>query len=544
MRSAAQAIVWEICAKNRWSLIFAFGLIPFCALLSFIAGPNHELVKTVHVFCVIATFVSIIWVCSYTANDSRGRFSGFPSWMYTLPLRTSALVLCPMLLGFVLTLAAVVAWEFTISRYWDAPFELKYIGWHALLFIGTLFSTQALIWSLHRFRWVRVAALVATMFAFLYVGLVGHISRFSHGAVFWFAGVFLAIPIAFAGAVAGVERDRRGRWQGWTGRLLEHLLDLIPRRGGVFASPARAQLWFEWRRKVLFLITVFGAVMALSMCLFPMGAALYLRPVETMFHFSYPFILMTIFGGAIGSTIAKSDPWSPELNVHPIIAARPLSTCALVFAKMKAAAAAIFLGWALFSILLVPVIALHGHIYSWSAEAANFWPDFPTNFPNFWRWVSNPIVVLALVVATWHTVIQSMAVALAGNKQRMVMSAWKGMLVLAIVVSMAVWLYKNRAWVDPFLRFVPWFTAVMMGLKFWGTVRAFVTVKRFVARRDFFVLLGLWVITALLVVAAGFFAHITQGMPAALLWMLVLWQFFPSGEIPQCVAALAGNRHR
>jgi hypothetical protein len=544
MRSPAQAIVWEICAKNRGWLLFAFGLIPFCALLSFIAGPDHELVKMVHVFCVIATFISLIWVCSYTANDSRGRFSGFPSWMYTLPLRTSVLVLCPMLLGFVFTLLAVVAWEFTISRYWGVPFELKHLGWHALLFVGTLFSVQALVWSLHRFRWIRIWALVTMIFAFLYVGLVGHVFKFSHGVVWWFAGVFLSILLAVAGAITGVERDRREGWQGWTGRLLEYLLDLIPRRSGAFESPARAQLWMEWRRKGLFVVTVFGVSMALSMCLFPLGAALYLLPVETMFHFSYPFFLIIVFAGITGGAIAKSDAWSPELGIHPIVATRPLSTCALVFSKMKAAAVATCLGWVLFAVLLVPVIGLHGRMYSWSDEALRFWPDFSTNFPNFWRWVSNPIVVLALVAATWHTVIQSMSVTLTGNKRRIMMSAWQGMIVLALVIGGALWLYRNRSWIDPFLRFLPWFTVAMMGLKGFGAVRAFTAVRLLVSRRDFFVLVGLWSITASLVLAAGIFAHITHGMPAALLWSLVLWQFFPSGEIPQCVVALSSNRHR
>jgi len=544
MHSPAQAIVWEICAKNRWALLLAFGLIPFCALLWTIVGPGHEIVKVVHVFCVMATFVSLIWVCSYTANDSRGRFSGFPSWMYTLPLRTSALVLCPMLLGFALTVVGVLAWEFTTSRCWGAPFELKYVGWHTLLLVGTLFSVQALVWSLHRFRWIRVVALVAGIFAFLYVGLVGHTFNFSGGAGVWFGGVSLTIPLAIAGAVAGVERDRRGGWQGWTGRLLEHLLDLIPHRSGAFASAARAQLWFEWRRKGFFLVAVFAVPMALSMCLFPLGAALYLRPVETLFHFSYPFILMIIFTGVIGSAIAKSDLWSAELGIHPIVATKPLSTSALVFAKMKAAAAVTCLGWLLFSILLVPVILLHGHLYSWSDQAPRFWTDFTTDYPKFWRWVSNPIVVLALVVATWHTVIQSMMMALTGDKRRIVRSTWQGMIVLAIVIGSAVWLYKHRPWVDPFLRFLPWFTLAMMGLKAFETVRTFVAAKALVSQRDFFVLMGLWTLVALLVLAAGIFAHIANGLPAALLWLLVLWQFFPSGEIPACVIALTSNRHR
>src|ERR1041384_8579903 len=113
MRSPAQAIAWEICVRNRWALLFAFGLIPFCALLRWVVPPGHELVKVIHTLSAIMTMTSLVWVGSYTANDSRGRFAGFPSWMYTLPLRTSALVICAMLVGCVLMLAAVIAWEFT-----------------------------------------------------------------------------------------------------------------------------------------------------------------------------------------------------------------------------------------------------------------------------------------------------------------------------------------------------------------------------------------------------------------------------------------------
>jgi hypothetical protein len=86
--------------------------------------------------------------------------------------------------------------------------------------------------------------------------------------------------------------------------------------------------------------------------------------------------------------------------------------------------------------------------------------------------------------------------------------------------------------------------AVMMALKAFGTVRAFIAVRSLVSRRDFFVLLGLWIPVAGLVMAAGIFAHLAHGLPASLLWLLVLWQFFPANEIPGCVIALTGNRHR
>src|SRR5436190_8128575 len=106
MRSPAQAITWEICRRNRWALLLAFGLIPFSALLRLMVGPGHEMINVLQVFSIVATFTSLVWAFSYTANDVRGSFSGFPSWMYTLPMSTSALVLCPMLFGAMLMLLA------------------------------------------------------------------------------------------------------------------------------------------------------------------------------------------------------------------------------------------------------------------------------------------------------------------------------------------------------------------------------------------------------------------------------------------------------
>jgi hypothetical protein len=544
MRSPAQAIVWEICAKNRGWLLFAFGLIPFCALCEWVTPPGHESIGALQGFSAVATFVSLIWICSYTANDSRGHFSGFPSWMYTLPMRTSSLVIWPVLLGVALTLVATVAWEFTIAVYWSRPIEGPRLAWHALLFVATLVSAQALIWSLHRFRWIRVVALVATMYGFLYVALVGPFSKFPGGEARWFGGVFAVAVVAVVGAIAGVTRDRRGQWRGWTGKLLELVLDFVPRRSGTFASRASAQLWFEWRRKGVFLAAAFGVTMALFVFTYPLSAALYLGTIQTLVNFSGPFFGMILFAGAIGNAIAKADAWSPDLSVHPTVATRPLSTASLAFAKMKCAAAVTAFGWILFSILLVPVIATSSHMNWPSEQALGFWRDFSINYPRFWQWLTNPIVILALVVATWHTMVQSMAVVLTGNRWRIVFSVWQGMIVLGLVIGCAMWLYKDPSWRGLVLQILPWFTAAVMAFKLFGTARAFLKVGTLVSRKDFLVLVGLWTLVAILVLTAGIFADVAHGLPASLLWLLVLWQFFPSGEIPQCVVALTRNRHR
>lgn len=544
MRSPARAITWEICARNRRPLLVAFGLIPFCGLLRVIVPSGHEIIDMVQVFSAIATFVSIIWISSYTANDVRGRFSGFPSWMYTLPLRTSSLVIRPVLLGVVLMFIAVVAWEFTICVGWKRPFVPMFLLWHLLLAVGTLVSVQALIWSLHRFRWIRIVALVAVLYGFLYVALVGHAWKFSGGAIFWFGGVALSIPLAIAGAIAGVERDRRGQWQGWTGQLMEKFLDSVPHRHGAFASASRARFWFEWRRKGFFAVVAFGFIVALCVFTYPLSAALYLGPVEVLMNFSGPFIGMIFIAGTIGTALAKSDAWSPELTVHPIAAARPSSTAAIVFAKMQSALAVTILGWALFALLLVPVILFSGAMNWPSDDAHHFWRDFPMNYSRFWRWLTSPVVILALIAATWHTIVQSMSVILTGNRRYINLRLWQGIIMITAVVGCTLWLVKHPWQTARFLKVLLWFTVAIMLLKAYGTVRAFRAVKPLVSRRDFLVLAGLWNLIALLVLSAGLFAQAMDGLPVAILWALVLWQFFPSEEIPVSVIALHGNRHR
>jgi len=253
---------------------------------------------------------------------------------------------------------------------------------------------------------------------------------------------------------------------------------------------------------------------------------------------------MVFVAGIIGNSIAKSDLWTRELAFHPIAATRPSSTAGGVFAKMKAALGAVLLGWTLFAILLIPVIASSSRMEWPSEQALRFWQDFSANYPRYWRWLSNPLVILALIAATWHTVVQAMSVVLTGNKRRILLNAWQGIIVMMLVGGCVVWLVKDPSKVDVFLRILPWFLTAVMVLKTYGTARAFMAVKTLVSHRDFLILAGLWLLVAMLMLTAGFLAHFAYGLPVSVLWTFVLWQFFPSGEIPQCVVALNANRHR
>jgi len=52
-----------------------------------------------------------------------------------------------------------------------------------------------------------------------------------------------------------------------------------------------------------------------------------------------------------------------------------------------------------------------------SDQALRFWKEFAVNYPKYWHWLTNPLVLLALLAASWHTIVQSMSVVLTGNKR-------------------------------------------------------------------------------------------------------------------------------
>jgi hypothetical protein len=142
--------------------------------------------------------------------------------------------------------------------------------------------------------------------------------------------------------------------------------------------------------------------------------------------------------------------------------------------------------------------------------------------------------------------IQSMSVVLTGNKRRIMFATWKGIIVLAVVILTAVWLIKepDRSRVMLFFRFLPLLTLLLLALKLFGAVSAFIAARRLVSGRDFLALAGLWSGVAALVLAAALLARAAPGMPSAILWFLVVLQYFPSGGIPAAVVNLTSNRHR
>lgn len=545
MRSPIQAIAWEMCARSRWHLCLAFGPVMLVLFVEWILPIGREGATILQVFSCMVTFVTLVWISSFTAGDGRGLFGGFPSHLYTMPLRTVSLVLFPMFVALGLIAAAIIIWEIVICLYWALPLEPVRLCWHLLVGVTTVACCQAAIWCLHRHRWTRIISLVVLIYGALFAALFSAVLKFPGGAWIWFGGITVVLAAVVVSAVIGVERDRRGHGSRWTTRLLEYLIDLVPRRAGSFANAARAQFWFDWRRRGLFFSLAFGFLMAITLVVVPLPAALYAGPLPRLLIFLVPFTCLGFFMSLAGAALAKSDPWSGELALHQLIATRPITTAHLVFSKMKVAAVITVCGIFVFGMLAIPVM-LWTSQHDWpNEEACHFWADLPANFPRLWHWITRPVVIVALVAVTWHSTIPALCVTLTGNKRRIQLESWKGVIFLSLTAGLGGWLLmpQHYASLRIALESLPWLTTLLFMVKLLAALLCFRALRGIVSIPHLCLIAAMWLGIASLVLCAGFVADATHGMPPALLWFLVAFFYLPAGEIPAAFVALHGNRH-
>jgi len=165
--------------------------------------------------------------------------------MFTLPVTTAALAGWPMLYG---TAAMASLWlAMRLFAVWPSEFDVPGI-WPALLAAALLAWTQALTWmpyGLPGLRGIVAMLLLATIDA---VALLAIYSK--AGEPLMVAFLAPQVPLAYLVARSAVARARRGDVPDWRPMFarLGRIANVLPRRRDNFASPARAQLWFEWRR--------------------------------------------------------------------------------------------------------------------------------------------------------------------------------------------------------------------------------------------------------------------------------------------------------
>ena len=493
MNSAAQAIAWDIWSRNRWALTAVVFGLPFL----FIPGPEWFRVFQALFFMFAITI--LYWSFCYVEVDVRGKHGGFPSRMFVLPLPTGVMAGLPMIYGACAITAFYFLWSQVVLPTWGVRLSPSWMRVHTLGLVAALASLQAIVWSLHRFPWIRLATLGIVLIGTGTLAIVVPADDFRKITERQ-AELVLAIIalVGFAGGIAGVARDRRGEWDGWTQRVIDRVLSWLPRRRSPFSSAADAQLWFEWRGKALFSCAVVLISMLFPLLVCPLPTGLHIDSLSPSFYATLPILTLSA-AWALGFNLAKTDYWSRGLGLSPFVTARPLSSGDIVIAKFKAAALVTLTVALLFALLAMPVFNIPH--WWWSSEDHKFpsLSEFVRQNPTLIRTITHPVLVLTAFLVMWTTIVDSLALGLKPRKQQLTQSILKVALVIGALILIG-WCLDTPRGRRELLKWLPWATALIVTWKVSWTAIAFAQARRLYSWGQFLGTLGLWITTALLIV--------------------------------------------
>ncbi len=561
MSSPALAVAWELGWRHRWGLAATLAYFLALAGLFQVVGADHlaqslgnalggealsrgeldvqELAQALGLLGAAPLTLGLLHLLimfGYGSSTNIAlRESNFPARMFTLPVRTASLVGWPMAYGtaaMALTVAATVGgvlWPCGVA----AP-----LGPLAALAATLLAWTQAICWSPSRAAWLR--AVVAGLVLMIPVTAVLFGLLFEVPTLLLTAGLVGSLPAAYAVAVVGVARARRGDIPEWSrlSRWVEALNRRLPRRRRPFSSAAGAQLWFEWRLHGAALPFTFSLVLATF--LLWLGFLALNDQAPSAGVLIVPALFLPLLAGLVGGRVGKMDPWvKGSYGVPAFTAVRPTTSGTLVSAKLKMAALSTLAAWALMLLWVPAALLVSGgcEVPEWLSAALQQHPL---------RLVAGSLFGLAgLVFLTWKCMVEDMYVNLTGRTWVVgaSMGAWGGR--TAALGTFGAWLYYHPDYHKTFFAALPGLlgAAAVVKLLAAGWMCRAAWRRGLVSGRALARLLSLWLLSAV-------------GLAVLLYWLLPVdvvavgslvpgvLLFLPLARLVAAPLALAGNRHR
>jgi hypothetical protein len=344
------------------------------------------------------------------------------------------------------------------------------------------------------------------------------------------------LPLAFPAAHFAVARARRGEVPDWLGPATRNArISDRGRRSARFDRPAQAQAWFEWRRHGRSLPVLVGIVLPFELALLFAAAD---APALVFVILLGVLVTPPVMAGFAAATVRKIDPGG--YGVTPFLATRPLTSAALVFAKLKMAMRSTLLAWLL--VLLGVPLALH--LSGTSALVLD-------RASRVIEAVGTPravtiavLVVSTLLLSTFKQLVQSLYVGLSGRARLVKASVFLHLAMLAVLGPVAVWIVEGGASLAV-MRAVPWILTGLAALKLcaagWVAVRLYDA--RLVSDRTLVGCAAVWLVAVLALHGLLVWLVDTPLFPSYLL-LLVAILAIPLARVSAAPLALAWNRHR
>ena len=456
MQSPGAAFAWEFQRQHRIGLVsLAVYLIAFIAIKVLVLPPEYVLrvdppngLAAFILVPVSAMMFYLVGVFTFgLSGDLAARASIYPAYKLTLPITTRALAGWPMLYG---TVAMFSLWLVTMPllRWVNTRAFVVPLVWPAVLAAVYLAWTQAFMWMPYGLRGVRVvlATLCLTFIdAVVFIAIENEARELTMIAM-----LAPQLPFAYLLAWIAVGRARRGDLPDWSVRVRRSTSrSEVSPAGAPFRAPSRAQLWFEWRQHGWTLPAMVAMVV----------------PAELLLLFipnsGSRTVFVTLFAVLISPPFLAAFAAGKLATSIPFTATRPLTTAALVAAKLTMSILSTLAAWLIVVAAVIIAAEASGKSVMLLETARGLIDVTGTT-----RFVAVAALILwAAVASTWKHLVQSLCIGLTGRPWLI-----KSTVLLTLSVFMAAGpvldrLYDSHAMQSAIWNGLPWILAALVAVK-------------------------------------------------------------------------------
>lgn len=381
---AIQRLTWSIWQRNRKLALAAAILTLLFGVVNATYGLMREaspLVSIPLMFGIGVAYLMLIAAVMFHDADVGSKGSSFPSYLFTLPVRTYQLVLAPMILGSLasFTVGIIATWTTRLGGM-DAMLYLP-----PMTLVAILAFLQASFWYPVGIPYSKLfLTLIGITGIMIYIGVnVGEKSMLSEPGIC--QGLLLFTLACYMVAYIGVNKARKGestfnvklrKDSSQEAELPEPAARPI-KWLAPFKNSGVAQRWYEWRQHgmvmptiMIVLIALFYIPMVWNNTHSPVSLVSQLEgglvPYVPTYIFSYfPLILGLIpfIAWMVGSGARRSDVKHNDRTLMLFFGVRPMSDGGLVREKLLASLKSSLATWGIALAGLIPVLFMKGGIY-------------------------------------------------------------------------------------------------------------------------------------------------------------------------------------
>jgi len=550
MRSVGVAIAWEFCQRYRWGLLALIGYLLVMMTTDLLilepgqavgwdGSPNipPRFAAAVAVPVTLLTYYFLAVFSFGLAGDVAARESQYPARLFTLPVTTAALAGWPMLYGTA-TLAGL--WLAT-TRFvvWPSGVDLPLI-WPALFVAASLAWTQVLMWMAYGLPGLRVVVAVfwlATLAAIVFTAIDRRVSESVMAAT-----LAPQLPLAYLAARFAVARARRGDVPDWRGIFvrLGRLADVLPRRRADFRSAARAQAWFEWQRHGRSLPVWVGILLPFELALLFVAG----NDTPSLVAYTLAGVLLTppFMAAFVAASVRTANGSAGDAyRMAPFTATRPLTSAALIAAKLRMAMWSTLAAWLLVLVAIPAALTLSGT-----------WPVVVERAHALRDGIGAPRVAVVgllglsgLIAWTWKQLVQTLYVGLSGRTWLIRTITVVTMTVLIFIEPIVQWIRESDDARVALWNALPWILAVLAFSK--TSIAAWIATRlhrsRVLSDRALVTGAAGWLVAVLALYGLFAWLFSTPLIPRYVL-VLVAVMAVPLARVSAAPLALAWNRHR